>query len=92
MAFALWSQFNPVLTNELDLAARARGGRGSKSDPTWEARISAAASRDAIEEIVAVAGKTSIVILNEAHESPRDRAFALRVARALRPLGYKTRR
>jgi hypothetical protein len=28
------------------------------------------------------------VILNEAHHSPRDRAFGLEVARALRPLGY----
>lgn len=28
------------------------------------------------------------MILNEAHYSPRDRAFALQVARTLRPLGY----
>ncbi|HLL59798.1 MAG TPA: hypothetical protein VK391_07925, partial [Allosphingosinicella sp.] len=28
------------------------------------------------------------MILNEAHNSPRDRAFALAVAKALRPLGY----
>lgn len=47
-----------------------------------------AAPRDAIAEIVRRARATSIVILNEAHGSPRDRAFGLEVARALRPLGY----
>jgi len=90
MAFGLWTQFNPFLTNELDLNAIARSGHASKPNPTWVARISAASPRDAIEEIVARARKTNIVILNEAHNSPRDRAFALQVARALRPLGYKT--
>ena len=90
MAFNLWTQFNPFLTNELDPNARARSGRASKSDPTWAPRIAAADPRDAIEEIVDRARKTNIVILNEAHSSPRDRAFALRLARALRPLGFKT--
>jgi hypothetical protein len=90
MAFGLWTQFSTLLTNELDLDAMARGSPASKPDPTWVKRLSAAKPRDAIEEIVARARKTNIVILNEAHNSPRDRAFALRVAKALRPLGYKT--
>jgi len=90
MAFGLWSQFSTLLTNELDPDAMARGGHVSKPDPTWVKRLSAATPRDAIEEIVARARKTNIVILNEAHNSPRDRAFAMRVAKALRPLGYKT--
>lgn len=51
-------------------------------------RMVAAAPRDAITEIVARAAKTRVVILNENHGLPRDRAFALEVARALRPLGY----
>jgi hypothetical protein len=34
------------------------------------------------------ARRTNIVILNEEHFAPRDRSFALQVARALRPLGY----
>ncbi len=89
-AFNLWTQFNPLLTNELDPKVFARRAPTSKPDPTWAPRISAAVPRDAIAEIVARARKTNIVILNEAHYSPRDRAFALRVARALRPLGYKT--
>jgi len=90
MAFNLWTQFNPLLTNEIDPRIFALRAPASKPDPTWAPRISAAIPRDAIEEIVARARKTNIVILNEAHYSPRDRAFALRVARALRPLGYKT--
>jgi hypothetical protein len=90
MAFGLWTQFSTLLTNELDPDVVALSGRASKPDPTWVKRISEANPRDAIGEIVARARKTNIVILNEAHNSPRDRAFALRVARALRPLGYKT--
>lgn len=51
-------------------------------------RLSHAQLRDAVGEIVERARRTSIVILNEEHQSPRDRAFALEVGRALRPLGY----
>ncbi|WP_230482504.1 hypothetical protein [Sphingomonas sp. Leaf21] len=53
-----------------------------------EDRVAAASLRDAIPEIVARAAQTRVVILNENHGLPRDRAFALEVARALRPLGY----
>lgn len=42
----------------------------------------------AIDEIVKLARKTRIVILNENHLDPRGRAFGLEVARALKPLGY----
>ena len=51
-------------------------------------RLRAASAQDALAAIRAEASKTRIVILNEAHHSPRDRAFALEVARTLRPLGY----
>lgn len=51
-------------------------------------RLATATTRDAIAEIVARAARTRVVILNEDHGLPRDRAFALEVARALRPLGY----
>ncbi len=57
-------------------------------DKALAARLAAATPRDAIAEIVARAAKTRVVILNENHGLPRDRAFALEVARALRPLGY----
>lgn len=90
MALALWRQFNPFLTNELDLTRPPRRVNAAPTDPALVARVTAAVPRDAIAEIVARARDTNIVILNEAHSSPRDRAFALQVARALRPLGYRT--
>jgi hypothetical protein len=52
------------------------------------AALRAATVRPAIAEIFALAKHTRIVILDEDHLVPRDRAFALEVARALRPLGY----
>ncbi len=45
---------------------------------------------DPLEEIVERAKQTNIVIINEAHDSPRDRYFIGQLARALRPLGYRT--
>ncbi|MGO4703785.1 hypothetical protein [Dyella sp. 2RAB6] len=42
----------------------------------------------AIRAIVERARRTRIVILDENHLDPRNRAFGLEVARALRPLGY----
>ena len=51
-------------------------------------KLSHAELRDALGEIVQRARRTSIVILNEEHQTPRDRAFALQVAQVLRPLGY----
>jgi hypothetical protein len=56
--------------------------------PADSSRLRAASAQDALSAIRAEAAKTRIVILNEAHHSPRDRAFALEVARTLRPLGY----
>ena len=90
IALQIFTQFSPLLTNELDPKLMAWRGSPTTPDPTWAKRISVSVPRDAIAEIVARARKTNIVILNEAHNSPRDRAFALRVAKALRPLGYKT--
>lgn len=57
-------------------------------DPAELARYDGAEAKDAIAEIVERARRTRVVILNEAHDSPRDRAFVLAVAEALRPLGY----
>lgn len=45
---------------------------------------------DPVATIVERARETSIVIINEAHDSPRDRHFIGLVAEALRPLGYAT--
>lgn len=56
--------------------------------PDQIAALRAARGVDAIAEIVRRAKDTRIVILDENHLDPRGRAFALEVARALRPLGY----
>lgn len=56
--------------------------------PEEEAKLRRVTLADAIAEIRAAARRTRIVIVNEAHHVPRDRAFGLAVARALRPLGY----
>jgi hypothetical protein len=67
--------------------ASSEPGAG-KVDPATAANLAAARRADAIAAIVQRARSTNVVILNEAHHSPRDRAFGLEVARALRPLGY----
>lgn len=45
---------------------------------------------DPVAEIARRARETNIVIINEAHTSPRDRQFIGKVLLALRPLGYTT--
>lgn len=50
--------------------------------------LAGAVSRDALEAIVEAAANSRIVILNEAHNVSGHRAFAARVLRALRPLGF----
>ncbi len=50
--------------------------------------LDGAVARDAMEAITEAARNTRIVILNEAHNVSGHRAFAARVMRALRPLGY----
>lgn len=50
--------------------------------------LEGAESRDALAAIIEGASRTSVVILNEAHNISAHRSFAGRVARALRPLGY----
>jgi hypothetical protein len=57
-------------------------------DPAALAAYDGAVAEDAIRAIVERARDRRIVIVNEAHDSPRDRAFALRLAEALRPLGF----
>lgn len=82
----LWTQFMPFMTNALDPAVF--GAETPPADPAMLAQLARANPQDAIAEIVRRGRHARIVILNEAHFSPRDRAFALEVARALRPLGF----
>src|SRR5690606_22367801 len=57
-------------------------------DPTELAAYEGAVAEDAIRAIVERARDRRVVIVNEAHDSPRDRAFVLEVAEALKPLGF----
>jgi hypothetical protein len=82
----MWYQLRPMIGGYAPppvLASTARPLSVADSD-----LLRAASVHDAVSAIRAEAAKTRIVILNEAHHSPRDRAFALEIARALRPLGY----
>lgn len=57
-------------------------------DPAELAPYDDTVTEDAIAAIVERARDRRIVIVNEAHDSPRDRAFILKLAEALRPLGF----
>lgn len=56
--------------------------------PEELARIDAAVPMDALSAIVKEARSRQVVILNENHHVPAHRAFAMRLARELRKLGY----
>lgn len=81
-------QFANVAASFVTGLADTRPASSAGADKSDLRKLSAAELRDAIPEIVERARRTSIVILNEEHQVPRDRAFALQVARALWPLGY----
>lgn len=81
-----WAQMQGLLTGEP--APPAPGGDAPAPAAADLAALAGATTRNAIDAIVERAKTTRLVILNEDHGSPRDRAFALTVARALHPLGY----
>jgi hypothetical protein len=85
MVYSNWSLFQAFMTNE---PAPAQPWSPSAPSASVVAAIAHARLTDPIAEIVRRARSTRIVILNEDHWVPRDRAFALQVARALRRLGY----
>lgn len=60
----------------------------SAPPPNALAALADARAEDAIEAIVAQARTRRVVILNEAHHVPMHRAFAMRLAAALRRIGY----
>jgi len=86
MVYSNWSLFQSFITNEP--APGAQPWSPSPPSASEAAAIAHARLAEPIAEIVRRARTTRIVILNEDHWVPRDRAFALQVARALRPLGY----
>ena len=86
-AFSAWRDAHPFVGGLLDPAAIRAEPAGPLNAAVVD-RYRRAVVHDALREIRTRAAATSIVILNESHYSPRDRAFALEVARELRPLGY----
>lgn len=57
-------------------------------DPAELAAYDGAVAEEAIRAIVERARDRRVVIVNEAHDSPRDRAFILKLVEALKPLGF----
>jgi hypothetical protein len=84
--FDQWSQVWSAMTGES--AANLSKDSSRHVTPEEIAAIESAQGRPAIREIVDRAKHTRVVILDEDHLTPRDRAFGLEVARSLRPLGY----
>jgi hypothetical protein len=84
---SVWNQFRPTLDGFVVEGQVRPSPSGQPSDEDL-ARLAAAQPKDAISTIVERARDTRIVIVNEAHDNPRDRAFVMEVAEALRPLGY----
>ena len=85
--FDQWSQVWSAMTGEpFPNPGKATYSHVTRGDIS---RLKEAGTRPAIAEIVARAKQTRVVILDEDHLSPRDRAFGLEVARALQPLGYR---
>lgn len=80
-------QLRPSLDGHVVPAEATPAGR-SEDRPELLARYEGAIASNAVSEIVERAKRTRLVIINETHDNPRDRAFVLAVAKALRPLGY----
>ena len=69
-------------TTAVGIVERPRNAEAALPD------LTEAQAADALEAIVSAATNSRIVILNEAHNISGHRAFANRVVRALRPLGF----
>jgi hypothetical protein len=85
-AFDQWSQVWSAMTG----APAANGSKAAYRhvSPEEITTLQAAETRPALAEIAARAKHARVVILDEDHLAPRNRAFGLEVARVLRPLGY----
>jgi putative heme iron utilization protein len=80
-----------VPANARDAADQALAMMGREDRIAPEARSPCTlADATAIDVIIERARNARVVIINEAHESPRDRAFVEDLAKALAPVGYKT--
>lgn len=84
----MWGQYSPRLNGMIDTTAFEHANPGKPATQEDIAAVTSAEHRDAISTIVRMARNRQIVILNEEHDAPEDRAFGLSVAKALRPLGF----
>lgn len=82
-AASVLAQFEPTITGFPRRSSAA--STGAHERPVG---IESVLMKDALKEITRRARQTRIVIINEAHDTPRHRAFSLQVAELLRPLGY----
>lgn len=87
-AYDQWVEVHGLLDGEPGPAIPEPDAPIDADDAAAISRLKAAVPRDALATIVALAKTHRLVILNEDHASPRDRAFGWQVAKALRPLGY----
>jgi hypothetical protein len=87
-AYDQWRESRGLMTNEAPPAPEAPKASPVAPDDPAAAQLATATATDAIAAIVERAKRARVVILNEDHAVPRDRAFGLDVARALRPLGF----
>ncbi|MDB5691911.1 MAG: hypothetical protein JWO81_974 [Alphaproteobacteria bacterium] len=86
IAYQVWMQMRPLIGS---YAPPPAFGAANVRLPRDELRkLLRARPRDALDAIAASAAHARLVILNEAHHSPRDRLFGLQVAQRLRRLGY----
>lgn len=80
-----WRQYAPRLSGLIAPVPPATGEIAGAADI---AAVATAERRDALTTIATLARDRRIVILNEAHDDPEHRSFALAVAKTLRPLGF----
>jgi hypothetical protein len=85
---AAWSSYEQYRPSLDGFFVQEHGEAPAAPDPADLAAYEGATGKEAIAAIVELARETRIVIVNEAHDSPRDRAFILKVAEALKPLGF----
>jgi hypothetical protein len=87
-AYGQWVEVHGLLDGEPGPAIPGPDAPINAEQQAAIARLNAATPHDALATIVEQAKTHRLVILNEDHGSPRDRAFGWQVAKALRPLGY----
>lgn len=77
-----------ALTGDAKGTASILDRRTSKRAPAPSSELTGYSPEPAISAIVEAARSRRIVMLNESHQDQRHRAFALRLARELRRIGY----